>query len=130
MSQKLRSGLSKRERQVVESIYRLREASVSDVRRAMPDPHGYSSVRTTLNILVQKGLLSYRKLGRKYLYAPVIPHVRARTSAVKQLLQTYFDDSVAAAVSTLLKTRGHGISEGEYESLARLIEESRKRESK
>jgi len=130
MSQKLRSGLSKRERQVVESIYRLREASVSDVRRAMPDPPGYSSVRTTLNILVQKGLLSYRKFGRKYLYAPVIPHVRARTSAVKQLLQTYFDDSVAAAVSTLLKTRGHGISEGEYESLARLIQESRKRESK
>ena len=130
MSQKLRHGLSKRERQIVEAIYRVREASVAEVRRAMPAPPGYSSVRTTLNILVQKGLLSYRKLGRKYLYAPVIPHERARTSAVKQLMQTYFDNSLAAAVSTLLKTHGHGISDDEYESLARLIEESKKRESK
>jgi predicted transcriptional regulator len=130
MSQKLRHGLSKRERQIVEVIYRVREASVSEVRRAMPDPPGYSSVRTTLNILVQKELLSYRRLGRKYLYAPVIPHERARTSAVKQLMQTYFDNSLAAAVSTLLKTHGHGISDDQYEILARLIEESKKRESK
>ena len=127
MSTKLRHGLSKREGQIIDAIYRRREATAGEIRDVIPDPPGYSSVRSTLNILVQKGLLSYRKRGRKYLYSPVITHERARTSAVHHLLQTYFDDSAAAAVSTLLKTHGRRISDKEYRELAELIEMSRKR---
>ena len=128
MSQRLQHGLSKRERQIMEAIYRRKEAAVEEVRGEMPDPPGYSAVRTTLNILVEKGFLSTRKAGRKYLYFPVIPHEKARLSALRQMLQTYFDNSVPAAVATLLKSSRKGLSEDDFLSLSRLIEEARKKE--
>jgi len=120
-------GLSKRERQMVEVIYRMREADAAQVQAEIPDPPGYSSVRTTLNILVQKGLLSVRRVGRKYLYTPVIPRERARLSALKQTVQTYFDNSILAAVSTLLRSNRAGLAEEEYASLLRLIDAARKK---
>jgi BlaI family penicillinase repressor len=121
-------GLSKRERQIMDAVYRLREASATDVQRVIPDPPGNSSVRTTLAILVQKGLLASRKLGRKLLYAPVIPHEKARSSAVRQLVRTWFDDSAAAAVSTLLSSHGRRITDEEYRRLAALLEQSKRKE--
>jgi len=130
MSRELQHGLSKRERQVMEAVYRLREASASDVQQAIPEPPGNSSVRTTLTILVQKRLLAARKDGRRLLYSPVISHQKARTSAIRQLVRTYFDDSAAAAVSALLASHGARISDEEYRQLARLIEESKNREKR
>jgi BlaI family transcriptional regulator, penicillinase repressor len=130
MSRELQHGLSKRERQIMEAVYRLREASAADVQRAIPAPPGNSSVRTTLTILVQRRLLAARKQGRMLLYSPVISHQKARASAVRQLVRTYFDDSAAAAVSALLASHGGRISDKEYLQLARLIEESKNRERK
>jgi BlaI family transcriptional regulator, penicillinase repressor len=127
MSKRLQQGLSKRERQMVEVIYRVREADAAQVQAEIPEPPGYSSVRTTLNILVEKGLLSVRRVGRKYLYAPVIPRERARLSALKQTVQTYFDNSIHAAVSTLLRSNRGGLTDDEYQSLVRLIDEARKK---
>lgn len=128
MSRELQHGLSKRERQIMEAVYRLREASAAEVQHAIPDPPGNSSVRTTLTILMQKRLLAARKQGRKLVYCPVIPHEKARTSAVRQLVRTYFDDSAAAAVSALLASHGRRISDEEYRQLAALIARSKKKE--
>jgi predicted transcriptional regulator len=122
----MQHGLSKRQRQIMETIYRLKEASVEDVRRAMPDPPSYSAVRTTMNILVQRGLLSASRTGRKYLYTPTISHGRARQSAMKHLLQTYFNNSVEQAVAALISADRKGLTDQEYKGLLALIEKARK----
>ena len=127
MSSRLRHGLSKRERQVMEAVYRLKTASAAEVQAGMPSPPGYSAVRATMQILVNKGLLTHRRDGRRYVYAPTIPHRQARQSAVQHLVSTYFDGSVAAAVAALLDTDRKRLSDAEYRQLIALIEESGKR---
>ena len=127
MSTRLRHGLSKRERQIMEAIYRLKTASAAEVQAGMPSPPGYSAVRATMQILVNKGLLTHRRDGRRYVYAPTIPHRQARQSAVQHLVSTYFDGSVTAAVASLLNTDRKRLSDAEYRQLIALIEKSGKR---
>ena len=124
MSTRLRHGLSKRERQIMEAIYRLKTASAAEVQAGMPSPPGYSAVRATMQILVNKGLLTHRRDGRRYVYAPTIPHRQARQSAVQHLVSTYFDGSVTAAVAALLNTDRKRLSDAEYRQLIALIEKS------
>ena len=124
MSTRLRHGLSKRERQIMEAIYRLKTASAAEVQAGMPSPPGYSAVRATMQILVNKGLLTHRRDGRRYVYAPTIPHRQARQSAVQHLVSTYFDGSVTAAVASLLNTDRKRLSDAEYRQLIALIEKS------
>jgi BlaI family penicillinase repressor len=121
-------GLSKRERQIVEAMYGLNSASVAEVRSAIPDPPSYSAVRTMMNILVHKGSLSYRKVGRKYLYFPLVKRQRARQFALKRLLEIYFDNSVSQAVSGLIKADRRNLTDNDYADLIKLITEARKRE--
>ena len=124
MSTRLRHGLSKRERQVMEAVYRLKTASAAEVQAGIPSPPGYSAVRATMQILVGKGLLTHRRDGRRYVYAPTIPHRQARQSAVQHLVSTYFDGSVTAAVAALLNTDRKRLSDAEYRQLIALIEKS------
>ena len=124
MSTRLRHGLSKRERQIMEAIYRLKTASAAEVQAGMPSPPGYSAVRATMQILVNKGLLTHRRDGRRYVYAPTIPHRQARQSAVQHLVSTYFDGSVTAAIAALLNTDRKRLSDAEYRQLIALIEKS------
>jgi predicted transcriptional regulator len=119
---RLRHGLSKRERQIMEAIYRLKTAGVAEVLAAIPEPPGYSAVRATLQILVAKGLLTHRRDRRRYVYAPTIPHRQARRSAVQHLVSTYFDGSVTAAVAALLDSDRKAISDDDYRQLVDLIE--------
>jgi BlaI family transcriptional regulator, penicillinase repressor len=126
MAKELSGELGKRERQVYEAVYRLKEASVAQVLEAIPGAPGYSSVRATMNNLVHKGLLLSRPEGRKLVYKPAAAPEKARATAVKRLLHTYFENSAAAAVSALLTMRSSQITDEEYKSLARLIEERAK----
>jgi BlaI family penicillinase repressor len=121
---RLRHGLSKRERQMMEAIYRRKTASAAEVQAAIPDPPGYSAVRATLQILVDKGLLTHRREGRRYVYAPTIPHRQARQSAVQHLVATYFDGSVAAAVAALVNMDRKNLTDDEYRQLMALIEKT------
>ena len=130
MDRRLQHGLSKRERQIMEAVYSRRSASAAEVLAAIPDPPSYSAVRATLGILVRKGLLSFRKEGRRYVYAPCISHERAQRGAVKHLLQTYFENSVAQAVSGLITADKGRLSDEEYAQLIELIEKARKKEKK
>jgi BlaI family penicillinase repressor len=122
VSKRLRHGLSKRERQIMEAIYRLKTASAAEVQSSIPDPPGYSAVRATLQILVDKELLTHRRQGRRYVYAPTIPHRQARQSAVQHLVATYFDGSVTAAVAALLNTDRKRLTDEDYRQLTVLIE--------
>jgi len=126
VSRRLRHGLSKRERQMMEAIYGRKGATAYEVWKAIPSPPGYSAVRATLKILESKGLLAHRKQGRRFLFLPTIPHQRARQAALRQLVDTYFEGSVQAAVAALIRGDRKGLAEGEYSQLSELIREAEK----
>jgi len=95
--------LSRRERQVMDILYRLGEAPVAVVRAEMADPPSYSSVRAAMNTLVKKGHLRTREEGRAYVYAPVVEPGKARVSALRRVVENFFGGSPAEAAVALLE---------------------------
>ena len=126
MNYKLQTDLSKRERQIMEVIYRRKSASVKEVLGEIPKPPTYSAVRSILNILEEKGFLKHKKEGKKYVYSPTIPTGKATKSAVKQLLSIYFENSLEKAVTTMLEMHYDGLTDADYKRLSRIIERARK----
>ena len=126
MSGRLHNGMSKRERQIVEAIYARKSASATEVRAAIADPPSYSAVRATLRVLVAKGLLTHRREGRRYVYTPTIPPQKARQSALRHLLETYFGGSVNAAMAALIRVDRKQISDEDYRSLREMIRRTEK----
>lgn len=117
--------LSRRERQIMDVIYRLGCASVQDVRDNLPDPPGYSAVRALLRVLEEKGHLKHEHDGPRYVYRPIVSRDAARRSALRQLLRTFFDGSPEEAVATLLDVSGRDLSEQELNRLAELIKRAK-----
>jgi predicted transcriptional regulator len=118
--------LSRRERQIMEIIYRLGQASAAEVLEALPDPPSYSAVRATLRLLEEKGHLRHKQTGKKYVFLPTVAVSRARRSALRNVLHTFFDGSVEHAVASLLDLRAQNLSEAELERLSKLIEGAKK----
>ena len=106
-------------------IYKLKQATVSDVLDHMEDPPGYNSVRVTLGILEKKGKLKHRKDGQKFVYQPTVSRERARRSALDRVLQIFFEGSAPNAVSTLLDLKGDVISDHDLEEISRMIQDTR-----
>jgi len=129
MAEKKAPPLSRRERQIMEIVYGLRSASAADVLERLPDPPSYSAVRAMLRILEDKGHLTHRHDGPRYVYSPVVPRAAARQSALRQLVKTFFDGSSTQAVAALLDMSESRLSADEAEQLATLIEKA-KREGK
>ncbi len=119
-------AFSRREREVMDIAYRRGRVSAADVLAEMADPPGYSSVRSTLKILEQKGHLRHRAEGGRYVYAPTLRRSQARKSALEALLSTFFDDSPADVVTALLETRGGELTDQDLEQLSQLIDRARK----
>ncbi len=119
---------SRREREIMDIVYRLGEASVAEVRDSMDDPPGYSAVRALIRILKEKGHLKVREDGRRHVFLPVVPAGRARQSALRKLLTTFFEGSVEHAVATMLDMESRHLSDEELERLQRLIQEAREGE--
>ena len=94
--------LTRRERQIMDVLYERGEASVGDVRRALPNAPSYSAVRALMRKLLDKGHASYREEGTRYVYRPVLARNRARRSALQRVVNTFFDGSAADAVVGLL----------------------------
>lgn len=117
--------LSRRERQIMDVVYRLGKATVSDVLERLPDPPSYSAVRALMRILEEKGHLAHEQDGPRYVYLPTVPRDAAQASALSHLVRTFFGGSAEAAVAALLDLPEHGMSEGELDRLSRLIEEAR-----
>jgi predicted transcriptional regulator len=118
--------LSRRERQIMDVVYRLGQASAADVLENMPDPPGYSAVRTMLRLLEEKGYLRHDQEGPRYVYLPTLSRDKARQSALKQLVQTFFDNSTEQTVAALLDMSKSKMSGEELERLSELIEKARK----
>ena len=118
--------ISRRERQIMDIIFRLGEASVFDVLNNMTDPPGYNSVRVTLTILENKGLLNHRKERQRYIYFPVELPERTKQSALRHLTSTFFNDSTSKALSALLDMSASELTEAELDELSEMIKKAKK----
>ncbi len=116
---------SRRERQIMDIIYKRGEGSVNDVRDAMDDAPSYSAVRALMSILEKKGHIRHTTEAGKFIYQPSNPRTEAAQSALKQLVQTFFGGSVEQVVASLVSNRERGLSKDELDNLARLIEDAR-----
>jgi predicted transcriptional regulator len=118
--------LSRRERQIMDVIYQQGRATAAEVMDNMPNAPSYSAVRAMLRLLEDKGLVRHEQDGPRYVYLPTLSRDKARQSAMKQLLQTFFDDSAEQAVAALIDMSRPRMSDAELDRLSRLIDEARK----
>src|SRR5688572_5325849 len=102
MAKQPAATLSRRERQIMDIVYRLQRATATEIYAQIPEPPSLSSIRTLLRILETKGHLRHEQDGPRYLYLPIVPRERARVGALRQLVQTFFDGSTADTVAALL----------------------------
>jgi predicted transcriptional regulator len=116
------SDLGKRERQIMEIVYRRGRATVADVLGELADPPSYSSVRAMLRYLEDKGQLRHEEEGPRYVYLPTAAREDVRGSALANVVRTFFDGSVSTAVAALLESKP--LSREEYERLSRLLDEA------
>jgi predicted transcriptional regulator len=129
MADALANRLSRRERQIMDVLYQLGEATAAEVQERLPEPPSYSAVRAMLRILEDKGHVRHHEDGPRYVFTPTVARTTAQKSAVKHLLRTFFDGSVEDAMAALLDGAERKLSGDEVERLSRLIEQ-RKREGR
>lgn len=118
--------LSRRERQIVDILYSHGRATAAEVQAALPDPPSYSAVRAMLRILEEKGHVRHEQEGPRYVYLPTVARDNAKRSALRHMLQTFFEGSAEQAISALLDDSSTRLSDRELDRLARLIEQARK----
>lgn len=116
-----RPSLSRREREVMDVLFRRGEATVSEVMEAMTAPPTYSAVRSILRVLEEKGHVSHREDGPRYVYAPAEAREKARRAAVDHLVETFFDGSAEQALAALLRRSDLDLSEGQVQRIAGAI---------
>ena len=107
-------------------LYRIGRATVNEVMAELPGDPNYSTVRTQLRVLEQKGHVRHEEHGLRYVYIPTVPRHSVRQSALKHLMETFFEGSAEKMLSTLLGTGGSKLSDDELDRLAHLIEKARK----
>src|SRR5438094_8124804 len=122
MPQSPHSSLSRRERQIMDILYRLGRATANEVMAALPGKPHYSTVRTQLRVLESKGHVRHEEQGLRYLYMPTVPRHAVRQSALRHLLETFFEGSPEKMFSTLLGSGGAKLSPEELQRLADRIE--------
>lgn len=120
------SELGRRERQILEIVFRLGEASVGDVLELMTDPPAYDSVRTMLRLLEGKGYVKHRSDGNRYVYRPTQSRSAASKSALTHLMTTFFQDSLVDTMTAALDLKSDNLSEEELSRLESLIAQARK----
>jgi predicted transcriptional regulator len=119
-------GLTKRERQIMDALYRLGRATAGEVMGELRGAPSYSTVRTQLRVLETKGHVRHEEIGLRYVYTPTVPRHAARRSALKHLVDTFFDGSSAKVVAALLGGDGARVSDEELARIARLVDTARK----
>ena len=119
-------NLSRRERQIMDIIYQFGQATAAEVLENLPDPPSYSAVRAMLKILEDKGHVRHKQQGPRYVFLPKVSREKAKRSAVKHLLQTFFDGSAASAVATLLDVSRSDLSNADLDRLNSLISQAKK----
>ena len=124
--QPIHRQLSRRERQIMDVLYQMTEATAAEVQERLPEAPSYSAVRAMLRILEDKGHIDHYEDGPRYVYRPVVARDTAQKSAVSHLLRTFFDGSVEAAMTALLDAADRKLSRDEVDRLSSLIEQRRR----
>ena len=119
-------GLSRRERQIMDALYKLGRASAAEIRESLEDPPTYTAVRTHLAILQEKGHIKFESDGTRYIYEPVVPHHEMAKSVMDGVLQTFFGGSIERVVATLIDSEESSITQEQLDRLAQIIEQARK----
>jgi predicted transcriptional regulator len=120
------AGLSRRERQIMDILYQRGKASAAEVREAMPDAPSYSAVRAMLRVLEEKGHVKHQAEGLKYVYVPTIAREKAKRSAVKHVLETFFGGSPEQIVAALLDVSSTRLTREELDRMSEMIEKAKK----
>jgi BlaI family transcriptional regulator, penicillinase repressor len=118
--------VSRRERQILDVLYRMGRATAAEVQKAMPAAPSYSAVRTQLRILEEKGHVRHVQDGARYVYLPTLAQDVARRSALSHLLQTFFGGSATQAITTLLDQDASRLSDEDWDRIDAAIERARK----
>ena len=127
MAKKDDPQLSRRERQIMEIVYRNGSATAADVHAALPDAPSYSAVRALLRILEEKGHLRHREDGQRYVYSATVPRDRARRSALQRVVGTFFGGSVTDAVAALLELEPGTLDDDELDRLTALVADAKQK---
>jgi predicted transcriptional regulator len=120
------STLTRRERQIMDILYRRGRATAAEVMKELPGDPNYSTVRTQLRVLEDKGHVHHEEQGLRYIYNPAVPRHAARKSALRHLVNTFFEGSTEKAVAALLGGEGARLSDEELERFAALVAKARK----
>ncbi len=119
-------NLSRRERQMMDILYRRGRATASEIHQALPDAPSYSAVRAKLRILEEKGHVRHEEEALRYVYRPTTPRETARRSALRHILSTFFEGSVEGAVTALLDLSSAGLDTATLDRIQRMIDQARK----
>ena len=119
-------GLSRRERQIMDILYRQGKASASEVRELMEDAPSYSAVRAMLRVLEEKGHVRHQAEGLKYVYVPTVARDKAKRTAVKHVLETFFNGSPEQIMAALLDVASTKLTHEELDRMSQLIEDAKK----
>lgn len=123
------SQLSRRERQIMDVLYRAGRATAADVQAGMPLPPSYSAVRTMLRILEEKGHVRHEQDGPRYVYIPTVARDKAKRSALKHVVNTFFDGSASQVMAALIELSPRDLNEDEIARIRQLIDNAKKKES-
>src|SRR5437868_13779763 len=126
MTKPTHQDVSRRERQILDILYQRGRSTAAEVQPALPEPPSYSAVRALLRILEEKGHVRHEQDGPRYVYLPTLARDNAKRSALRHILQTFFDGSAEQAISALLDESSTKLSSAELDRLARLIDGARK----
>ena len=126
MTKQSQATLSRREREIMDIVYRLGEANVSDVVRLLDGDPGYDSVRITLGILTKKGHLQHRREDRRYIYSPTVSHEKASRSAVLSLLRTFFSGSPKKAILAMLDMSSSRLTQKDVDEITAWLNKEKK----
>ena len=130
MSTTLHSALTRRERQIMDILFRRGRATAAEVMEELPGEPSYSTVRTQLRVLEEKGHVRHEEDGVRFIYAPAVTRNSARKSALRHLIQTFFDGSPEKAVAALLGGEGAKLTDEQLDRIAELIAKARKEGTK
>jgi predicted transcriptional regulator len=126
MAKTLHSTLSRRERQIIDILYKSGRATAAEVMAALPGNTTYSTVRTQLRVLEEKGHVRHEEDGPRFVYMPAVPRSAARKSALRHLVDTFFDGSAEKVVEALLGGEGAKLTDDDLERIAERITRARK----
>jgi predicted transcriptional regulator len=120
--------LSRRERQIMDILYRDGKATAAEVRAHLPDPPSYSAVRAMLRILEEKGHIRHEQDAARYIFIPTLKRETAKRSALRHLINTFFDGSASQVMAALVEMSPRGLGDDEVTRLRQLIDEAKKKD--